>query len=364
MNLRKGKTKELLDSSIDAALLAVEIYNKPRAPFRTQNFIVLMIVAWTRLFHAYFQSTIGEKYFYKKKNGRYEKVDGERKAWELSKCIKEYGKLSRSIQANLQIFILLRNKIEHRSIDQSQIGISLFGECQSLLYNYESLLIHIFGEGYALNENLAYSLQFSTYRDKKQMESTRRLLSKEVKDISNFIESYRSNLADDIYNSQEYSIKLIQIPKISNTSRNDLAIEFVKFNELSDDDKKVYNKISALIKDRVVRQEAINPGKLKPGKVIEKVNKQLHASKKINRADHKCLLAIFGIRPYESFIPDKDLYETNVKYCHYDETHNDYVYQESWVAFLVKIISNESITKDKWHECFSNKSVLDISNYE
>lgn len=33
MNLRKGKTKSLLESSIDCALLAVEIYNKPRASF-------------------------------------------------------------------------------------------------------------------------------------------------------------------------------------------------------------------------------------------------------------------------------------------------------------------------------------------
>lgn len=36
--LRKGKTKSLLESSIDCALLAVEIYNKPRAPFQGRVF--------------------------------------------------------------------------------------------------------------------------------------------------------------------------------------------------------------------------------------------------------------------------------------------------------------------------------------
>jgi len=35
MKLRKGKTKSLLESSIDAALLAVEVYNKPRTTFRS-----------------------------------------------------------------------------------------------------------------------------------------------------------------------------------------------------------------------------------------------------------------------------------------------------------------------------------------
>lgn len=67
MSLRKGKTKSILESSIDSALLAVEIYNKPRAPFRVENYISLMVMAWNRLFHAYFNNTIGDKYYYKKR---------------------------------------------------------------------------------------------------------------------------------------------------------------------------------------------------------------------------------------------------------------------------------------------------------
>ena len=77
MKLRKGKTKNILESSIDSALLAVEIYNKPRTPFKVENYISLMIIAWTRLFHAYFNNTIGDKFYYKK-GSRYKIVDGER----------------------------------------------------------------------------------------------------------------------------------------------------------------------------------------------------------------------------------------------------------------------------------------------
>ena len=89
MRLRKGKTKSTLESSIDSALLAVEVYNKPRTSFRSEAYITLMIMAWTKLFHAYFNSTVGDKYYYKKKSGRYETVDGEKKAWDIGKCIKE-----------------------------------------------------------------------------------------------------------------------------------------------------------------------------------------------------------------------------------------------------------------------------------
>ena len=60
MQLRAGKTKAILQSAIDVALLAVEVYNKPRTSFRSENYIILMIIAWTRLFHAYFRQNKGE----------------------------------------------------------------------------------------------------------------------------------------------------------------------------------------------------------------------------------------------------------------------------------------------------------------
>ena len=82
MKLRRGKTRSILNSSIDSALLAVEIYNKPRTTFRSEGFITMMIIAWTRLFHAYFNTSIGDRYYYKKKSNRYDLVDGEKKAWE------------------------------------------------------------------------------------------------------------------------------------------------------------------------------------------------------------------------------------------------------------------------------------------
>ena len=187
MTLRKGKTKYFLESSIDCALLAVEIYNKPRAPFRVESYITHMIMAWTKLLHAHFNQTIGETYFYKEKNGRYKIVDGEKKAWELKTCIAKYGQLLEPVKINLDFFIKLRNKIEHRTIDKEEIGIMIFGECQSLLYNFENELINIFGSEYALNESLAYSLQFSRLRTSKQTQASKQLLSSEYKEIKEFI---------------------------------------------------------------------------------------------------------------------------------------------------------------------------------
>ena len=362
MTLRKGKTKSLLESSIDCALLAVEIYNKPRASFRVESYITHMIMAWTRLLQAHFNQTAGETYFYKEKNGRYKVVDGEKKAWELKTCIQKYGTLTEPVKTNLDFFIRLRNKIEHRTIGKEEIGLMIFGECQSLLYNYEAELVIIFGVEYALNENLAYSLQFSTLRTTKQSQASKKLLSTEYKEIKEFIQKYRDSIKEDVFTSQEYSIKLIQVPKIGNTGRNDLAVEFVNWNSLSEDDRKKYDKLTTIVKDRVIKAEAINPGKLKPGKVIAAVNDK--SLIKINHADHKYILAIFSVRPYKEFGEDQDPFDTNTKYCHYDEVHKDYLYQESWVAFLIENMTNGKLAKEIWRQNYVDRKRVNIKEYE
>ena len=204
MKLRQGKTKSILQSSINSALLAVEIYNKPRSTFRSECYITLMNMAWMRLFHAYFNLKKGNKYYYKKA-GKWEIVDGERKAWELGTCITKHGQISPSVVANLNFFVGLRNKIEHRHVDEKEVDTLIFGECQALLYNYENTLISWFGEKYSLNENLAYSLQFSRMRVREQKRANKALISQELKDVKKYIEDYRSSLHDSIFDSQEYS---------------------------------------------------------------------------------------------------------------------------------------------------------------
>ena len=329
-NLRKGKTKTILESSIDSALLAVEIYNKPRTAFRSEGFITLMVIAWTRLFHAYFNNTIGDRYYYKNK-GRFHIIDGDRKAWELATCIKKHGKLKEPVEKNLQFFITLRNKIEHRHIDKREVDTLIFGECQSLLYNYESFLISIFGTQYALNEALVYSLQFSHLRTIKQKDANKSALSKDLTEIVAYIGKYRAVLDEDVYNSQEYSIKLIQIPKISNTNRADAAIEFVKLDELNLDDRAAYEQVAVIIKDKRITVSAANVKRLKPGEVIKKVNTQLNR-KLLTQNLHVTIYKLFNIRPPFGV---EDPFETNTEFCLYDETHKDYVFQDAWVDFLV-----------------------------
>ena len=362
MGLRKGRTKHLLESGIDCALLAVEIYNKPRAPFRVENYITNMIMAWTKVFHAHFQNTIGEKYFYKKKgSNRYEIIDGEKKAWELKTCIRKYNNLSEPVKANLEFFIKLRNKIEHRHIEKEAIGTIIFGECQALLNNFETFVIDCFGEEYAINESLAFALQFSKLRTFDQQKASKTLLSKEVVKLKEFISKYRESLDDETFSAQEYSIKLVSVPKISNTNRNDLAIEFVNWNSFSEEDKVKYGRLLAIVKDRHIIKEVINPGRLRAGEVVNQVCAASNI-KNFNHFDHKCLCIMFSIRPYGEDMKGNP-FETNTSFCHYDEAHNDYLYKDEWVDFIVIHINNDNLNKEIWRDSYNTGQQVVINSF-
>ncbi len=164
-----------------------------------------------------------------------------------------------------------------------------------------------------------------------------------------------------MFNTQEYSIKLIQVPKISNTNRNDLAIEFVNWNSLSEADRASFDRVTAITKDKVLKKEAINPGKRKPSDVIQKVNSEIEFE--INHLDHMCLYCCFQIRPASNNNID-DPFDTNIKYCHYDEVHDDYVYQDAWAELIIKGINDNQLTKEGWRIKFKNKDNLDIDLFE
>lgn len=358
MSLRKGKTKSILESAVDSALLAVEIYNKPRTTFRVENYITLMVMAWTKLFHAHFNNTIGDKYYYKI-GAKYKIVNEERKAWELGECIKKYNNLTEAEEKNIRLFIVLRNKIEHRHIEKETLEMLIFGECQSLLYNFENTLVKLFGEDYAINENLAFSLQFSRVVTKEQKQAQRNMMSTEVQNLIEYINKYRTDLSEDVYNSQEFSVKLIAIPKVASASRSDTAVSFLKLDTLTPEELAEVQKLNVIIKDKVVRIEGVNAGRHKPSIVVKKVKEAGITNFTIT--NNTILWQLFRIRPTSK---DEDLFLTNPKYCYYDEAHGDYLFTDNWISLIIDCISSGRLDLNELNNLKSLKSSLEVKDFE
>ena len=92
----------------------MDIYNKPRTDFRSGGFVVLMCIAWLSLLHSVFEKKKINYYYYKKESKKFERIDGDKKAWELDRSAKEQFGDASAEYMNILFFIKLRNKIEHR----------------------------------------------------------------------------------------------------------------------------------------------------------------------------------------------------------------------------------------------------------
>ena len=348
-NHRKGIIRDEmnlhLEKSKESACLAVEVYNKPLVKFRSAAYIVLMNIAWTSLFHAIFFKR-GVKPFYKDDSAEYIIIDGDKKAWELGECLEEYyGGICSPIRNNLEFFIGLRNKIEHRSMPE--LDMNIFGQCQAMLFNFETMLSQEFGLGNSINDNLALALQFSHSSWKEQSEAIKRLHRPLVKNVQEYINKFQSCLSEDVLSSLEYSYKFFLIPKVCNQNSSDsIAVEFIKYDPSNPEKMKDYEHLVAMIKPKMVSVQ--NANDLTAGAVCRVILprlKELYGEKtKFSASSHHVRAwKFYKIRPAKK---SKDPTVTDTRYCHYDMPHKDYVYTEKWVNYLLEEFSNAEKFKE------------------
>ncbi len=129
------------------------------------------------------------------------------------------------------------------------LDVSIFGECQALLFNFEDLLTEKFGTLYALNESLSLALQFSRARSEQQDKAVKRLHRPLAKGIASYMEAFRSSLSAELLQDQRFSYKVFLIPKLANHERSaDVAVEFVKYDPLKPEEMARYSRLVSLIK--------------------------------------------------------------------------------------------------------------------
>lgn len=340
---RIGKNlRPYLQKAKDSALLAVEVYNKPAVTFRSAGYIALMAIAWTALLHAVFLRK-GINPYYKARNGRYQKTDGDFLHWELGECARQLwgNDTENPVRKNLEFFIPLRNKVEHRHIPE--LDSTIFGECQALLLNFDALMQSEFGAKHQLRESLSFSLQLFPSGDSFAAAVKS---NKSLRDVKKFIDDYRSSISAHVIRSGQFAFKAFLIQVANHQGEDVLPVQFVHYDTLTPDQKAEVEKFVALVKYR--SGGTLNAGFLKPGEVVKAVQTGLGNVKigrngkdvnKFNSDTHTRCWKHYAVRPKHGVKkPD----QTNQAYCAYDKPHGDYLYTQAWVNFLIDKMADEA----------------------
>lgn len=324
--------KRILDASKAEALLAVDIYNRPRHERRVEGYFVHMHLAWLYLLQARFHRD-GIDYRHRKPgSNRFERVDGEPKTWGLSKCVGEHWPdESHPVRLNLELTVALRNKIEHRFTD-AELDIATSGYAQATLLNYESELTDLFGEDESLADALRFPVFVGTFSNVSadRMRMAKTALPAEVR---NFISGFQANFGDDVVEDSRYEFRVHLIQQTGPKTDADVSLNFVREDELTQEQHEV---LAGLGREGtlIVREQSrpvASAGLLKPGQVVKRVGAQVPFVFNMRHFIHAW--RHLKVRPEPGA---KQPQRTIEKYCVYDQPHRDYLYTDAFVDKLVR----------------------------
>ncbi len=329
----------MLEGAKEEALLAVDLYNQPARPRRLEGFLVHMHLAWLYLLHAEFRRR-NVNYYYRLPNGRYEKVDGEPKSWDLQRSVAERWPEMGAVRANLELTVALRNKIEHRY--HQAIAIATAGYAQALLLNFEEELTSQFGPQESLGEHLRFPIFIGsiTAAGRVKMDQLRATLPKNTKD---FLARFDADLDPAIADDQRYEFRVNLVPKLGPKSQADASLTFVREADLSDAERATLQGLgrTGTVVVREQKRPVASAGLVKPSyaaPLIEEripfrfgVHHVVRAWKRLNCRP-----------PAGSRSPE----HTDERYCVYDEPHRDYLYTPAFVEKIVREVGTADGFRD------------------
>jgi hypothetical protein len=288
-----------------------------------------MHIAWLYLLHAQFRKD-NVDYRYRLQNGRFDRIDGEPKTWDLAMCIGKKWPAGGPIRTNLELTIGLRNKVEHRY--HEAITSVTSGYAQALLINFENELTTVFGPEYSLGEQLRFPIFVGsiTALGQAQLGTLRSQMPKGARD---FLAKFESGLDASIINDHRYEFRVTLVPKLGSKTSADTAMTFVREDELSEEERQALTSLGR--SGRVVVREQLrrvaSAGLMKPAEAAVQIESRIPLRFKVHhvvRAWKK-----LACRPLSG---DSHPERTDERYCVYDEPHRDYLFTAAFIDKVVK----------------------------
>lgn len=314
----------MIEKSIEAFILALEVYNKPTIKYRIEGFSFFICNAWELMLKAHMINRYGEKSIYHKNSNN--------RTLSLEGCIDKIFDKYSSLRENLENIIDLRNTSTHFITEEYEyIYAPLFQAC---IINYQEKMKSFHNReitDYITQNFLMLSIKMDSIDEEKlkgkySVEIVEKIL-KDYNNITNKISENNSSFSIPVYSNfyitknKDNADLLVGIDNSSNTK-----VKIVK--QISDP-----NNIYIYATKDIVKQ--VNK-KLKEKEILLLKNDNNNDRKIFNKYDFNLFEKFYNIKNDENF-------------SFYYKVGNRYSYSQKLVNFIV-----EEITKNP------NRIIIDL----
>jgi hypothetical protein len=320
---QRPKWWHLLQAAKNEARLAVDLYNRPTEARSLEGFVVHMHLAWLYMLHAHFVKSEVDFRYWDEGHRRLAKVDGEPKTWELKRCLQEVFGTEDPVRRNVEFFIRLRNRIEHRY--EELLATVIAGKVQAHVLNFETTLVVLFGSKEGMGDTLRFPVFLSSLTP-DAVDVLKKTYKQLPKRMTSFIREYDAAQPEPVQSDYRYDFRVLLLPQTGPKTEADAVMRFVREEEMTQQQKDV---VQTIVRNRPVAVQ--NKGKYKPSAVAQKVQDALRVRFRVS--DHTQAWKHYEVRP-PAGAQRPEL--TDDRYCIWDEPHGDYLYTDPWVKKLVR----------------------------
>jgi Protein of unknown function (DUF3644) len=341
--------RRTLNEARRQVLIAVDFYNRPGDRRSYSDFIIHGHLAWQNLLHAdrmrrnveiYYREPVPRKVF--KRN-----PDGSKKTWDLSQCLKFEFVDDDPIRANVEFFVGLRNCIEHHF--QDSVLAETAAEAHAYIINFEAEMTRRFG----LDETLGTELKFPVFVQSlspARYEEQRALRKSMPAATSTFITEFRNSVTEEVRDDERFAYRLLLLPMKGPKTDADMALNFVRQDDLSEDELKglLGAHGSVIIAEKY--REAVHGNEMLPKAAAAAVQARIPFPFGVN--DFTRLRKAWQIGPPRT--GSRDQLPKSPGYCAYSPAFSQFVYRPKLVDRIVAAVA----TAEEYEKLLGKPAVL------
>jgi len=324
-----AKWRHTLNEWRRLAIKAVDEYNSSAGHYA--DFIGTMVRAWLYLLQAEFQRDKTDDRYWDRDGKLVRLKGGEHKRWDVTECVQNaYPQNNDPVRLNLELFILLRNKVEHRF--EAALKEIAGGKAHALVINYERRLAAVFGADQSLGSELRLPIFVesitATAGGRQSIADTRALRAART-----ILSKFDADLDPAVLDDAKYDYRVRLVPTTASQAASQAAIEFVDLDAVTDEQRQALiqaGRTGAVItKPRLV--PVASKDDMLPKKVVAEVNALVPYV--FNMGMHTALWKKLRVRPDG---PARPGIVTDDRYCLVNGPTNQFVYTPAWVKKIVR----------------------------